>query len=173
MPNKTLFAPLELSNALLSECDTYRYLLTRTWGAGNRLCWIMLNPSTADAHNDDPTIRRCVRFAKDWGFGSISVVNLFALRATDPSELPKHDDPFGRGNNVAILSAAMHCHRVVAAWGVHGELYGRDVEVLALLAHHGIGVCCLDTTKAGHPRHPLFMPADAELTTYPQEFRDA
>jgi hypothetical protein len=122
----------------------------------------MLNPSTADAEQDDPTIRRCIGFAKAWGFGGIAVRNIFALRATDPRELYKSDDPVGPGNDEAICDLAGLCPLIVAAWGVHGGLRNRGRQVCELLAGAGAEVVCLGVTKDGHPKHPLYVAADAE-----------
>ncbi len=116
----------------------------------------MLNPSTADAERDDPTIRRCAGFARSWGFGGMTVVNLFALRATDPARLRRARDPVGRDNDRHIAAAAS-AGLVVVAWGVHGRLGERDRAVLALLS--GCRPGCLGTTRGGHPRHPLYLPA--------------
>lgn len=117
----------------------------------------MLNPSTADAERDDPTIRRCASFARAWGLGGMTVVNLFALRATDPARLRRARDPIGRDNDRHIAEAAAGADRVVVAWGVHGTLRDRDRAVLALLA--GARPRCLGLTRGGHPRHPLYLSA--------------
>jgi hypothetical protein len=152
------------SAAGLSDCGTYRYWLTRTWDDDKPvLCWVMLNPSTADAEQDDPTIRKCIGFARRWGYGGICVVNLFALRATDPKQLPKHypiDRALVESNNLAISTAARG-RMVVAAWGAKGCWWGRDREVLALL--RGQAVHCLKVTKDGHPWHPLYVADDTKL----------
>ncbi len=116
----------------------------------------MLNPSTADAAADDPTIRRCIGFARAWGFGALEVVNLFAYRATRPADLFAADDPVGPRNDRFVRAAARSAAMVVAAWGVHGTRRGRDADVLATLRILG-SVHCLGTTKRGQPRHPLFV----------------
>ena len=95
----------------------YRYMLGRQWGAPPFLLWMMLNPSTADATEDDPTIRRCSGFAKHWGFGGLVVVNLFAFRATNPADLRAAEQPIGPENDRHLVNAARSCPRVVAAWG--------------------------------------------------------
>lgn len=153
----TLFSTEYKSAAGLSPDGMYRYWLRRTWNEDKPVvCFIMLNPSTADAHVDDATIRRCVGFAKSWGYGALSVVNLFAYRATDPKELSKAADPIGPENDVCIEATTLN-RRVVCAWGCGGELKGRAKEVLESLRRREIDVRCLGTTKDGHPRHPLYV----------------
>jgi hypothetical protein len=136
----------------------YRLLLWRAWAGGEGcVVFVMLNPSTADARRDDPTVRRCMGFARAWGFGRLEVVNLFALRATDPTALRRARKPIGRGNDRAIVDAVRRGDVVVAAWGVHGALGGRDAAVRALLADRPLH--CLGVTRGGHPRHPLYLRA--------------
>lgn len=161
------------STAVLSECGTYRYRLGRRWDNAKRdACFIMLNPSTADAHKDDPTIRRCIAFAKAWGCGGLVVVNLFALRSTDPRELYKHAEPIGGIENDRHIRKAIElCRPVVAAWGVHGALRSRDAEVLDIVRAVGVELHCLKVTKDGHPAHPLYQPTDAELIGYGRAIR--
>lgn len=157
--------PRSSSGAVISACGKYRYRLGRTWDAALRpACFVMLNPSTADATEDDPTIRRCIGFAKSWGCGGIVVVNLFAYRATDPKQLLKAADPVGPDNDEHIRAAVVECHPVVAAWGVHGVLRQRDGRVKWLLERWGVLPKCLGKTKDGrHPRHPLYVRADTAL----------
>lgn len=153
-------------DADISDCGLYRYWLTRGWGEGQMGAWVMLNPSTADATQDDPTIRRCINFSKAWGWGSLVILNLFALRATDPAELRKADDPVGPLCDLGVKSfiGLMECGRpVVAAWGVNGTLLDRDKAVLAMLAARGVQVQCLGVTKDGHPKHPLYLPNGTAL----------
>ncbi len=142
----------------MSECGLYRFRLARTWDEEERpACFIMLNPSTADARKDDPTIRRCISYARSWNAGGIVVVNLFAFRATDPKELLKAADPVGPGNDLHIRKAVERCHPVVCAWGTKGALLGRGEAVKRLLAEVGVAVKCLAVTKDGHPNHPLYL----------------
>jgi hypothetical protein len=141
-------------SAVLSPCGTYRYELARRWTAGPVVGWVMLNPSTADASADDPTIRRCTAFAKAWGYGGLVVRNLYALRATDPAELARHPDPIGPDND-AHLARCVREPLTVVAWGARGDVRGRDV--LALLEHLGIQPYRLAATGDGHPRHPLYL----------------
>ncbi|MFB1066460.1 DUF1643 domain-containing protein [Natrinema sp. H-ect4] len=148
------------SDAVLSDCGEYRYRLSRTWDVEKpTLAWLMLNPSTADASEDDPTIRRCINFAKGWGYGSLVVVNLFALRTPDPSNLRDHPDPVGPENDEHLRDVCEQAEKVVAAWGANGSFNDRALEVAEALESE---LFALDTTKDGHPVHPLYQPADAE-----------
>lgn len=153
-------------SAIITPCGTYRYLLSRRWAdGGSPLHFIMLNPSTADGQEDDPTIRRCIGFGKRFGFNAIDVMNLFALRATDPKELAKHGDPVGPMND-GFLSGFLPFSTVVAAWGTKGVLRGRDREVVKALQERNLWLDCLGKTKAGHPRHPLYLKKDVELIPF-------
>lgn len=157
-------ADMLLSDALISECGTYRYWLRRLWDESLPCCaFIMLNPSTADASNDDPTIRRCIGFAKMWGYGGLNVYNLFALRATDPRELRKSSDPIGPDND-AHLSQIPQDAMIVAAWGSWGDYLHRAFDVHKQFKGR---LWCLGLTKGGHPRHPLYVPANQERLEYP------
>jgi hypothetical protein len=128
----------------------------------------MLNPSTADAAVDDPTIRRCMRFAHRWGgFGSLEVVNLFALRSTDPKGLREVDDPEGPGNDAAILEASKLAGRIVLAWGAGGEYKGRGRDVARALSLARDDLVCLGRTQRGHPLHPLYVPYEAPVIRFP------
>lgn len=160
--------------ASISECGRYRYSLTRQWDKSLPcVVFVMLNPSTADATIDDPTIRRCIGFAKSWGAGTLQVVNLFGLRATDPAELWGHPDPVGPENDEHVRRAFDNTRKVVVAWGADGSRFGilaekepRDRQMLGLMHLCGVTPWCLGTTKKGHPRHPLYVPASAELRPY-------
>lgn len=150
-----------MNGAEFSPDGVYRYRLWREWDASLPRCaFVMLNPSTADASQNDPTIRRCIGYATRWGYGALDVVNLFGYRATNPRELRTALDPVGPGNDEAILWAARVCRTVFAAWGVHGAFRGRDRYVEQLLAEQSIGIYALGLTKDGHPRHPLYLPSD-------------
>ncbi len=149
--------------ALFSRCGRYRYLLWRTLpqrdASAGSVVWLMLNPSTAGANSDDPTIRRCLGFTRAWGYRRLFVVNLFAWRTSDPALLAKARAPVGGDNDRAIVTAARNADRVVCAWGVHGTIRERDQEVRALLEAADIRLHHLGLTKAGHPRHPLYLAA--------------
>jgi len=155
----------------LFEIDTetpsvYRYTLTRAWTSATRMRFIMLNPSTADQTVDDPTIRRCVGFAKREGFGGIEVVNLFALRATDPAVLRAHPDPVGPDNDHAICRVLQETDFVVAAWGAHPYAMPRAREVLRIVREVRVIPMCFGVTKGRSPRHPLYVKGDQPLTEY-------
>lgn len=138
----------------------YRYWLTREWSpTGPTVLWVMLNPSTATADVDDPTIRKIVGFSKRWGFGSLEVVNLFAFRATEPRAMLAARDPVGPRNDAAIAAAAGRAALVVCAWGNHGGHLGRDRAVRELLRERELA--CLRVTKQGQPQHPLYISGDA------------
>jgi hypothetical protein len=147
-----------LGEATFSDDERYRYQLRRTWAPDDQsLGFVMLNPSTATERYVDPTIGRCVGFARSWGYGGIVVCNLFALRATDPKALRVDPDPVGPENDETLRHLAETSRTVVCAWGVHGTLYARAVAVRRLLTR--ASTVALGTTKAGHPRHPLYVPA--------------
>lgn len=145
-----------LRSADFSPCRSYRYALRRTWDpARPAVLFVMLNPSTADAERDDPTIRRCVGFAQAWGFGGLVVGNLFAFGATRPADLRAAAEPVGPENDRWLAALAREAGLVVAAWGNDGRHRGRDAAVLRLLGTaHSLG-----TTRSGAPRHPLRLPA--------------
>lgn len=146
-------------DAIFSPCGTYRYLLQRFWHARlESLCMVMLNPSTADAEKDDPTVARCVERARRLGFGSLEVVNIFALRSTDPKALYRHEDPVGPENDEQIVISARTCNMTICAWGTHGALRERGKRVLQLLRHAGVKPYALRVSAKGHPCHPLYLP---------------
>lgn len=155
----------EDSSAALSDDGRYRYELTRVWGAGPPATFVMLNPSTADAQVDDPTIRRCIGFARSWGCGGLVVVNLYALRATNPAELWRADDPVGPDNDeqltLTLYLARSTTGPVVAAWGAHARP-DRVRFITDAARGHGVQLLALKVTKAGAPGHPLYLRADAE-----------
>lgn len=160
-------------SAIISDCGTYRYLLTRATGVtlfesqARTVNFIMLNPSTADATADDPTIRRCIRFAMAWDYERLVVTNLFAFRATDPGDLRHAPDPIGPENNPHIARAAAAADLVVFAWGREGGYRGRSRMVRSLLS--GLTQrppCYLRLTKNGEPWHPLYVPADTTPTPW-------
>ncbi len=145
------------SVALYSDCERYRYLLSRDWGEGGRLLYILLNPSTATEERNDPTIERCERRARMLGFSGFAVANLFAFRATDPRELKRADDPVGPGNDAVVMEAAAAAAAVLCGWGVHGAHLVRGPDLAARLRGAGIATAHLGLTRDGHPRHPLYV----------------
>lgn len=156
-----------LREAELSADHKYRYRLSRVWLDGPRVTFIMLNPSTADDQIDDPTIRRCINFAKNWGYGGLNVVNLYALRATDPFELWKAEDPIGPENERYLAEAARSGELLVAAWGAHAKKE-RAREVAMLPGFEKL--TCLRVTKDGAPSHPLYL--RRSLTPIPWSVQD-
>lgn len=141
---------------VFSECRRYRYAWRHTWDAtAGTAMFVGLNPSTADEQKTDPTIRRCIRFAKDWGYGSLVMMNLFAWKATDPADMKAAEDPVGPYNDDWLVRQAAEANVVVAAWGTHGAHMRRDQRVRQLLPH----LFALRITKEGHPGHPLYLPA--------------
>ena len=147
-----------VSTAVYSECERYRYLLTRVWAPeAPRALFVMLNPSTATEVQNDPTVERCERRARTLGFGAFRVTNIFAWRDTDPRRMRAAADPVGPGNDAAIRDSAAWADRIIAAWGTHGEHLGRGPAVAALLRATGRAVHHLGLTQAGHPRHPLYI----------------
>ena len=150
--------------ATISQCGLYRYSLWRRWAPGPMCVFIGLNPSTADATLDDPTIRRCVGFAKSWGFGGLMMLNLFAYRATDPAGMKAALDPIGPENDEALHFAHSNTTTVIAAWGAHGTFKGRAQQVRAMLPR----LHYLRLTKDGYPGHPLYLPAHLKPLVWDQ-----
>ncbi len=150
-------------SAIISPDSIYRYELTRTWRENDRppIVWIGLNPSTADANQDDPTIRRIVRFSYDWGYGSMVMLNLFAFRATDPKKLMLAADPMGPDNQSHIMRYAHGPNKMVMAWGNHGAIRNVGPLLIRRLTARP-NIYCLQMTKAGHPRHPLYVAASTK-----------
>jgi hypothetical protein len=154
-------------SAVFSSCRRYRYTLTRQWqdmlpGSGKYAMFIGLNPSTADEVDDDSTIRRCIGFAKAWGFSGLVMTNLFAFRATDPRVMKAEPEPIGPLNDQHLRHAAEAAGVVVAAWGTHGVHMGRDAAVVRMLPK----LSALRVTSGGMPAHPLYLPK----TLTPQPF---
>jgi len=147
------------SEAIYSDCEGYRYSLTRVWDAGRgRVLFVMLNPSTATEVRNDPSVERCERRARALGYGAFRVCNIFAWRATDPAEMRAQADPVGPDNDAAIADGCAWADAVVCAWGTHGAHLGRGAAVAALIRAAGVTPLVLGLSKAGHPRHPLYVP---------------
>ncbi len=155
-------------DAVISDCGRYRYLLRRTWDHNAiRALFIMLNPSTADAEIDDATIRSCMRLSKNWGYGSLEVVNLFAWRATNPKELAKANDPVGRPKNDRVIDAAIRrCDIAICAWGAHAMATVRGQSALNLIWLSRPAAYCLGTTKSKAPKHPLYIKTGTVLEVF-------
>lgn len=151
-----------------SPCRTYRYTLWRDWSdlmvpSTGYLMIIGLNPSTADETQDDPTIRRCIGFAKAWGFTALCMTNLFAFRATDPKDMKAAADPIGPDNDHHLHEKAAGAGMVLAAWGNHGSHLGRAAQVIKTISN----LHCLRANADGSPQHPLYLPAHLKPQKYP------
>lgn len=160
----------------------YRYLLWREWNSSNKtVSFIMLNPSRADAKVNDPTITRCINFARAWGYGRLEVVNLFAYRSSKPSllkqavERTSHgaelnsapvSSPIGKDNDRFILESVERCDRIILAWGNHGAWRKQDLYTLELLKKQN-HLYSLGITKQGCPRHPLYLRSNTKPQKYP------
>ena len=150
-------------SAVFSPCRNYRYSLTRAWKLSQKpALFIGLNPSTADENNDDPTIRRCMHYAYEWGFGGLIMLNLFAFRATLPSDLRKSKFPVGQENNQFIVDSQHEAGIVLVAWGNNGNLLNRDQAVLQLISNP----MCLNINNSGQPAHPLYQRKDISPKKY-------
>lgn len=146
------------STAIYSDCENYRYSLTRIWDpAGRKALFVMLNPSTATEVQNDPTVERCERRARALGFGAFQVTNIFAWRDTDPRKMRAAGDPVGPENDTAILDGVEWADQVIAAWGTHGTHLDRGPAVEHLLRKTGHPLYHLGLTKDGHPKHPLYI----------------
>ncbi|NUN64884.1 DUF1643 domain-containing protein [Pseudanabaena biceps] len=153
--------------AVIDKTGVYRYSLWREWDTEKpKLAFIMLNPSKADADIDDPTLHRCINFAKFWGFGSLTVVNLFAYRSAKPSELKQAIDPVGFQNDRYLKKAIRSADKIVIGWGNNGKLMQRDRLVLELRSKYNIQPHCLGITKVSYPRHPLYVVCSKQPSVY-------
>lgn len=158
----------QYQGADFSPCRTWRYSLTRAWSLSRpgKVAFIGLNPSTADETADDPTVRRCCKFARTWGYGGIYMLNIFAFRATDPRDMMQAPDPIGPDNDEHILRIANRSDLIVCAWGIHGAYLNRGAAVSKMLTQAQCRLTCLTLTAYGHPGHPLYLKGD----TRPKEF---
>lgn len=161
------------ATAVISECGRYRYRLYRSWADGPFVVFLMFNPSTADATTDDPTIRKCIGFAQRCGYPGLTVVNLFALRSTDPRAVSKalYADAVGPENDEAILTACATASEVIAAWGCGQHMKrhrDRAAKVLKLIreTYPALEVRCLGRSADGSPRHPLMLAYSTELQQF-------
>lgn len=157
------------STAIYSDDERFRYDLIRTWDdAGLRIVFVMLNPSTATELANDPTVERCERRARALGYGAFRVTNIFAFRATDPRDMRAQPDPIGPANDAAIRDAAAWADAVVCAWGTHGAYLGRGGAVEHMLRAGGHVLTTLGLSKAGHPKHPLYIGYQIRPTPWPE-----
>ncbi|MCG3268603.1 DUF1643 domain-containing protein [Yoonia sp. I 8.24] len=146
------------SSAVYSDCESYRYALTRSWEPENpRVLFVMLNPSKATEIQNDPTVERCERRARALGYGAFRVVNIFAWRETNPLLMRKAIDPIGPDNDQTLLDSVDWADQIVAAWGTHGAHLNRGPAVAELLWETGKPISNLGLTKHGHPKHPLYI----------------
>ncbi len=151
------------SSAVYSDCEGYRYALTRTWDkTGRRLLYIMLNPSKATEQANDPTIERCERRARALGYGGFRACNIFAWRETDPTIMRKASAPVGPDNDRVLLEGCLWATDILCAWGAHGVHQNRGTEVARLLHGTGRPLLCLGQTRTGQPRHPLYISYDTQ-----------
>ena len=145
------------SGAIFSDCRKFRYALWRMWDGDKPLVMIIgLNPSTADEKVNDPTITRCISFARSWGYGGVCVTNLFGFRATSPTQLKVHHDPIGKDNDAWVHEMAKGAAIKVAAWGNLGKFLNRSVEIFSSLDQ----LHCIKMNKSGEPAHPLYLKAE-------------
>jgi hypothetical protein len=156
------------AGAIFSACRRWRYLLWRRWDEKKPVAnFLMLNPSTADEFQLDPSCTRARNYAERWGFGGVLITNIFAWRATDPQEMKSVKDPVGRGNDRAIVKAAREAKIVVCAWGNHGEHLDRAARVRKILEYNGVSPHVLRLNGSGHPAHPLYLPGNLTPARFP------
>lgn len=141
--------------AIISKDKIYRYKLSRTWDSTKpTILFIGLNPSIADENIDDPTITRCINFAKDWGYGTLLMANLFAFRSTYSKDIYLIDDPIGKDNDHYLLECVTQSDLIVACWGNNGTYMNREKVIKELVPN----LYCLQKNKNGTPHHPLRPP---------------
>ncbi len=149
---------MKIADAIFSHDKVYRYVLWRIWGKNLPMVNIVgLNPATADEFSNDATMRRCLKFAKSWGYGGFYMTNLFAFRTPYPNVLLKVPDPIGRDNDYWLEEIASRVDKVILAWGVNGTFMNRDIHIYQLLKKKAY---CIDKSKDGHPKHPLYLKSD-------------
>ena len=158
-----------MNTAVISPCEKYRYYLSRKLAPEHqrisRCAFIMLNPSTADATKDDPTIRRCMAYAEREGAGELIVGNLYAYRTPSPKALRDAQYPVGEQNDLWLYTILRGCEVVIVGWGTKAERY-RVLQFEEILDELNMDVFCLHQNTDGSPGHPLFLKADAELLVY-------
>jgi hypothetical protein len=155
------------AGATFSRCRRWRYLLWRRWDEAKPAAnFLMLNPSTADEFQLDPSCTRARNYAERWGFGAVIITNIFGWRSTDPAQLRLVKNPVGRGNDRAILKAAHEAKLVVCAWGNHGLHLSRSQRVIALLREQRIPLNFLKMNEQGEPAHPLYLPGSLKPTRW-------
>ena len=161
--------PSRMHNAVFSSDRRYRYWLEAKLSDADGICmFLMLNPSTADEVQSDPTVTRAKGFARSWGYGTLWVCNIFGLRATQPAVLRRDPEPIGDDNDEHILDRALMADALVCAWGNHGEHLDRGSQVMNMLESHAPGVRMghLGMTLKNQPKHPLYLRADTQLSYF-------
>lgn len=162
-----------MNKCVFDEARLYRYVLVHDWRDAlfpepeKPVAWIGLNPSTADEASLDPTLRRIKAFSAGWGFNSFRMLNLFAFRATEPEDMKAARDPVGPENDAALIEHTEGCRYVVCAWGNDGAFSGRAAAVIGALWAAGRSLVALRITGAGHPGHPLYLPAKLQPFPFP------
>lgn len=157
---------------VLSDDNAYRYCLSAILAhGGSRICFVLLNPSTADHAMRDPTSDRYFRFASQWGYGFCDAVNLFAIRETRSERLCLYDDPVGPENDFWIEKMACRAGMVIVAWGNEGCLRDRDKHVLKLLRSVTKELYCLGVNQNGTPKFPLYVPGDVKPMLFTSDLR--
>ena len=151
--------------ATISACGRYRWNLSRFWSEGRKATFVLLNPSTADAKIDDPTLRRCIKFAQREQCGELTVVNLFGLRATDPKELLTASDPVGKENDAHVCQALKQADLIICGWGANPLAKKRADKFLA--SNSNAELWCLGKSQSGAPKHPLYLKSEAPLIKFP------
>lgn len=159
---------------IFSDCRKWRYTLWREFTPAHPIIYppkdfvafIGLNPSTADEKQDDPTIRRCIVFAKDWGFSAMCMTNIFAWRDTLPANMKKSAEPIGERNDELLLKVLQKAKLVVAAWGTHGSHLNRSAKVRIMLKNIAVELKCFGVGVDGEPFHPLYQPKTRPLIPY-------
>jgi hypothetical protein len=173
MNSSTISRGTRASGAIFSHCLRYRFELWRNWGTGRKLAFIGLNPSTADETRNDPTVTRCINFAKRDGFAGMVMLNIFGLRSTDPALiLSPSFEPVGQGNDAAILKWLKRHSDVlaVACWGSHRSVAVREADVVALAVKAKNALHCFGVNQDGSPKHPLYLRGDTMIRPFPSEW---
>ena len=155
------------SNAIFSNCGRFRYRLNRRWADGEECVFVGLNPSTADSAKNDATVRRCIQFARAWGFAGLTLVNLYARRCRYPQALGTSDDPVGPDNDLWLQSVIGDAPLAIAMWGNHGaRAYGQGTRRDILVMKSRNEWHCFGQTKLKAPKHPLYLPKETSLQTF-------
>lgn len=167
-----LFQTIDGISAEFSPDETYRYTLTRQWDSGKRVAWLMFNPSTATLTLDDPTIRKCIGFSKRWGYARLVILNLYAIRSTDPRAVKRMGfSAIGPENNFWIEKSLEDCEELICSWGCSQhvpDINARVATVKSMIEKNypNLPMRCLGYKKDGHPRHPLMIPYEMQRVQF-------